>query len=197
MELTMSKCLLAPSLLVIGAALTACSTDQTIAPLATQQRAPMTALADVTPTAAQNALIAEIREGTARYHRVEAALADGYVLGSPCEALPGHGIGIHYRKSSLFDAVVDPSHPELLVYEPRKNGDLQLVAVAFVAPAGAWNAAHVGLPSLGNQVFEDKRVPDWSSPPFPTYELHVWVWKHNPDGMYATTNPLVSCEFAP
>ena len=41
---------------------------------------------------------------------------------------------------------------------------------------------------LGNHVFEDKRVPDWSSPPFPNYELHVWVWKHNPNGIYATTN---------
>jgi len=50
---------------------------------------------------------------------------------------------------------------------------------------------------VGSQVFEDKRVPDWSSPPFPSYELHVWVWKHNPNGMYATTNPLVSCEAAP
>jgi hypothetical protein len=38
------------------------------------------------------------------------------------------------------------------------------------------------------------RLADWSSPPFPTYELHVWVWKHNPNGMYATTNPTMSCD---
>lgn len=193
----MSKRLLAPSLLVIGAALTACATDRTVAPLPTQPRAPVTTLSDVAPAAAQNALIAEIREGTARYHRVEAALADGYIHASPCEAIPGHGIGIHYRKPSLVDAVVDPSHPELLVYEPRKNGSLELVAVAFLVPAAAWDATHFSPPMLGDQVFEDKRVPDWSSPPFPTYELHVWVWEHNPAGMYATTNPLVGCEFAP
>jgi hypothetical protein len=143
--------------------------------------------------AAQLQLLATIRQATAQYHRVDAAIADGYVQGSPCEAMPGQGIGVHYRKSSLFNAIVDPSQPELLVYEPDTHGGLDLVAVAFVVPAAAWDPTHSSPPLLGDQVFEDKRVPDWSSPPFPTYVLHVWVWKHNPNGMYATTNPLVSC----
>ena len=146
--------------------------------------------------ASQNQLLADIRQATAQYHRVDAAIADGYVVGSPCESMPGQGIGIHYRKASLLDGVVDPSQPELLVYEPRKNGDVELIAVAFVVRASAWDLTHTGPPMLGDQVFEDKRVPDWSSPPFPNYELHVWVWKHNPNGMYATTNPTVSCDAA-
>ena len=153
--------------------------------------------AEASRDATQNQLLASVRGATAAYHRVDAAIADGYVLGSPCEAMPGQGIGIHYRKGSLIDGVVDPSRPELLVYEPRRNGDLELVAVAFVVRASAWDPTHTSPPMLGNQVFEDKRVPDWSSPPFPNYELHVWLWKHNPNGMYATTNPLVSCEAAP
>ena len=73
--------------------------------------------------AAQNQLLSTIRDATAQYHDVAAALADGYVLGSPCESMPGQGIGIHYRKASLFDAIVDPAQPELFVYEPRKNGN--------------------------------------------------------------------------
>ena len=144
----------------------------------------------------QNQLLATIRDATARYHEVDAAVADGYIQGSPCEAMPGQGIGIHYRRASLLEsreAVIDPSHPDLLVYEPQGNGRRELVAVAFVVPAATWDPKHTSPPMLGDQVFEDKRVPDWSSPPFPTYELHVWVWKHNPSGMYATTNPLVSC----
>ena len=168
-----------------------------LAPLDVATLGPGAASTSVTSGAEQNRLLATIRQATAQYHRVDAALADGYVLGSPCEAVPGGGIGIHYRKSALFDAVVDPSQPELLVYEPQQNGDLQLVAVAFVVRAAQWDVANSRPPMLGDQVFEDKRVPDWSSPPFPTYELHVWVWKHNPSGMYATTNPAVSCEFAP
>lgn len=192
--------------LVIGAAVAtaaACSADQPFQP-----KGPLSARtvtrgeagtlsAQDEGDAAQNQLLANVRAATASYHRVDAAIADGYVLGSPCEAMPGQGIGIHYRKGSLIDGVVDPSQPELLVYEPRDNGNLQLVAVAFVVRASAWDPTHSSPPMLGNQVFEDKRVPDWSSPPFPTYELHVWVWKHNPNGMYATTNPLVSCEAAP
>jgi len=72
--------------------------------------------------AAQNQLLSTIRDATDQYHDVAAALADGYVLGSPCESMPGQGIGIHYRKATLIDGVVDPAHPELLVYEPRANG---------------------------------------------------------------------------
>ena len=131
---------------------------------------------------------------TARYHRVDAAIADGYVQGSPCESMPGQGIGIHYRKASLFDAVVDPSQPELLVYEPKKNGNLELVAVAFVVPAAAWDSTHSGPPMLGDQPFEDKRVPDWSSPRFQTTSCTCGFGGHNPNGLYATTNPWVSCE---
>jgi hypothetical protein len=171
----------------------ACSADPISRPEGA--RAPAIAAYDATPgDADQNQLLATIRASTARYHSVDAAIADGYVQGSPCESMPGEGIGIHYRKASLFDATTDPSQPELLVYEPKKNGDRELVAVAFVVPAAAWGSTHSGAPMLGDQVFEDKRVPDWSSPPFPTYELHVWVWKHNPNGMYATTNPNVICD---
>jgi hypothetical protein len=178
---------------ILAAALAACA-DPTAAPLATS--APDDAVAAVTDETAQNQLLATIREATASYHVVDAALADGYVLASECEAIPEGGIGVHYRKSSLFDVVVDPAQPELLVYEPQQNGDLRLVAVAFVVPAAPWDASHSAAPTLGLQTLEDKRVPDWSSPPFPTYELHVWVWQHNPNGIYATINPTVSCEFA-
>jgi hypothetical protein len=185
----MSNSLSRIPLVILAAALAACS--DLIAALPASSGS-----ADAVGGAAQNQLLATIRQATARYHRVDAALADGYVLASPCEAIAGGGIGVHYRKSALFDMVVEPAQPELLVYEPQKNGDLRLVAVAFVLAAAPWDGSHSGPPMLGEQAFEDKRVLDFSSPPFPTYEPHVWVWQHNPDGTYATTNPTVSCEFA-
>jgi hypothetical protein len=174
--------------------LAACGDNHPLEPAAAPSDAPNPVF--TAGSAAQNQLLATIRAATARYHRVDAALVDGYVLASPCEAIPGGGIGVHYRKSALFDVVVDPAQPELLVYEPQENGNLRLVAVAFVVPAAPWDATQGSPPMLGEQVFEDKRVPDFSSPPFPTYELHVWVWQHNPIGIYATINPMVSCEFA-
>jgi hypothetical protein len=175
---------------------TACSIESRIQPAEPDARAAAGQPSSDEINADQNQLLATIRQATARYHRVDAAIADGYVQGSPCESMPGQGIGIHYRKASLFDAVVDPSQPELLVYEPKSNGNLELVSVAFVVPAAAWDPSHSSPPMLGTQVLLDKRIPDWSSPPFPNYEVHVWVWKENPNGMYATTNPKVSCEDA-
>ena len=189
----MSKSLASLPLVMLAAALAAC-TEPTTAPTTTSAAGNVSA--DVAGGAAQNQLLATIRQATARYHRVEAALADGYEPGSPCEAIPGGGVGVHYRKSALFDVVVDAAQPELLVYEPGKNGDLRLVAVAFLVPAAPWDATQSSPPMLGERVFDDKRIPDFSSPPFPSYELHVWVWRHNPTGMYTTTNPSVSCEFA-
>ena len=174
---------LATGTMIATAATTACSTDSPLEPMkqltATARDAAANRGVDKGKQAKQQKqLLATIRRATARYHSIDAALADGYVQGSPCESMPGQGIGIHYRKASLFDAVVDPSQPEILVYEPKKNGKLDLIAVAFVVPAAAWDdGSHTSPPLLGNQVFEDKRVPDWSSPPFPTYVLHVWVWK--------------------
>lgn len=28
------------------------------------------------------------------------------------------------------------------------------------------------------------------------YEVHAWIWKHNPDGVFANMSPRVSCAYA-
>ena len=60
----------------------------------------------------------------ARYHDVANATADGYVRLSHCVEVPGEGGGgIHYaRLDRLFDLVVDPSKPEMLLYAPHPPG---------------------------------------------------------------------------
>jgi hypothetical protein len=89
----------------------------------------------------------------------------------------------------LVDGVIDASRPEVLIYEPTKNGEVQLVGVAFVVPPQAWpNSAP---PTLGAQEFTPP-----AGPASPTYLLTAWVWRHNPDGLHAFYNPKVSCEFA-
>jgi hypothetical protein len=60
-----------------------------------------------------------------------------------------------------------------------------------------------GPPMLGQIPFDDHRElieiePDKfvnakGGPAFPHYQLHVWVWKNNPNGMYTPFNPNVSC----
>jgi hypothetical protein len=142
-------------------------------------------------SASQNKINASIRQATARYHNVQAALDDGYVPASPC--VPN--MGFHYMKESLLDGVVDPSQPELLVYVPQKNGRLKLVAAEFMVPAAAWDPFNAGPPMLGNRAFDDHRPAGSGGPPFPHYQLHAWVWMNNPDGIYSPFNPKASCRF--
>lgn len=50
-------------------------------------------------------------------------------------------------------------------------------------------------PSLFGQEFE--LVPAGNRYGLPDfYELHAWVWKHNPNGMFHDWNPTVSCAAA-
>jgi hypothetical protein len=65
--------------------------------------------------------------------------------------------------------------------------------VEYVVLAEAWDASHETPPSLTGQVFQYVGAPNrYRSPAF--YELHVWAWKQNPNGMFADWNPKVSCE---
>jgi hypothetical protein len=197
MELVMSKLIQGLSLATL-AVLTACGSDRASAPIAPRGVAhDAAAHSAVAQSDAEGALVAEIRQATARFHRVEVALAEGYAQGSPCETSATGGMGEHFRKGSLFDGIIDPAHPEILMYEPQKNGGLRLVGVEFLIPSGAWDPTHTGPPMLGGQVFEDRRLPGSGGPPFPNYGLHVWIWEHNPNGLYTPWNPTVNCDFAP
>lgn len=144
----------------------------------------------------QNQLLAQIRRATAKYNKLEAALADGYALGSECVSVPGLGaMGHHFVKNSLVDGEVDPLQPEALLYEPTEDGGFELVGVEYIVVAAPWDAIHSDPPMLGNKVFDDHRPEGSSGPPFPHYQLHAWIWKENPMGMYFPFNPDVSCEF--
>lgn len=134
-----------------------------------------------------NRSVAAARAGTARYHRVEEALAAGYVPVSRCVSIPSGGMGFHYAKLALVDGVYDPSQPEALLYEPTKNGELRLVAVEYL---------YVGeeAPESGVEgEFTPATVPGapWD------FDMHAWIWSHNPAGMFEPFNPNVSCEHAP
>jgi hypothetical protein len=65
--------------------------------------------------------------------------------------------------------------------------------VEYVVLTEAWDANHDAPPVLMGQLFNYNGAPNrYGLPAF--YELHVWAWKHNPDGMFANWNPNVSCE---
>ncbi|HEV2122359.1 MAG TPA: hypothetical protein VGW38_06260 [Chloroflexota bacterium] len=152
--------------------------------------APLTALAttgNMTDADVQQQLAA-VRQATAKYHDVDRALADGYSPVSPCEELPGVGaMGIHYLNPKLAsDLTVDPFTPEVLLYVPSGNR-LRLVGVEYFA-------ANVGQPhpSLFGRAFDGPMAGH--SPGMPEhYDLHVWIWQANPNGVFAVWNPTVRC----
>ena len=144
--------------------------------------------------------IARAQLATARFHHLNAAIDAGYGLltdkdGITCIDNPGvGGMGIHYVNGPLVDdPAVRVTTAEALVYEPQPNGKLRLVALEYVVLQSAWEAAgNTGKPRLFGEDFE--LVPAgnrYGLPPF--YELHAWVWKHNPRGLFDDWNPRVHC----
>jgi hypothetical protein len=144
------------------------------------------------------ALVETVRQATARFQNVEEATAAGYVDPLTCVSGPQEGtMGVHFTNADLLnDGKLDPQRPELLVYEP-KDGQLHLVAVEYLVFAEAWDATNPAPPVLLGQLFQYVGSPNrYGLPAF--YELHVWAWKDNPNGMFADWNPNVSCaEYTP
>jgi hypothetical protein len=153
----------------------------------------MLAGAVVSPALAQNDVqdqLEEVREVTAPFHNLKAAQAAGFNLVPGldyCFNNPGvGGMGFHYINVSRLDTVVDFLKPEALVYAPSRTGKLQLVAVEYIVPIGAWNAAHAKPPTLFGQTFELNQT-------LGVYTLHAWIWRFNPLGVFSDWNPRVSC----
>ena len=123
--------------------------------------------------------LASARRATAKYHDLAQAEADGYVNIDLYEA----GEGFHWVKFSLIDDVFDPAQPEILLYAPVPGETrLQLVAVEYVMPLSE------PLPS-GFTGSADKWRQDIEE--FGLWELTVWIWEHNPKGIFSYLNPRV------
>jgi hypothetical protein len=156
-------------------------------------------------TADSNGLSAA-RAATAQFHQLGTAKAAGYTAevvdlnGFACiDDIEGHtgGMGIHFLNPNLLDGNVDESTPELVIYEPTKNGEMRLVAVEYLVLRSAWEAAHPGasVPTLFGQPME--LVPAGNRYGLPDfYEMHAWIWKDNPLGMHNDWNPTVTCAYA-
>lgn len=142
--------------------------------------------------------LARMRAGTARYQQFAEARADGFVPLSECVAAPWGGMGYHFgHPDRLQSLTLDPALPQVLLYEPMKNGRMRLVGVEFMIHGEAWYAAgNTSAPALAGRTFDPPNPdhPDEDVRPF--YTLHVWAWRENPDGVFAPFNPNVSCAHA-
>ena len=144
---------------------------------------------DLTPE--QKQAVAEVRNATQRFHDIAFATAangGGYTMQFPagCAASPDGGQGFHYLNNGLVDANVELLRPELVMYEPGPNGQMNLVGVDYIVPL----ALSATPPTLLGVPFAPL------GPPLNVWALHIWAWRPNPSGMFEPWNPKVSCEHA-
>lgn len=179
-------------LLAVTVALAACGgTETTTAPATTDASAQLAASGTrgVNDATVQRQL-ARLRQVTATFHDIGTAMDAGWSTQiTGCMASEAGGMGFHYGNVGLIDGTVRVEQPELLLYEPQKNGGMKLVAVEYIIPYTA-HARSDAPPVLFGQEFKRNDT-------FQLWGLHAWVWAENPSGMFADWNPRVTCEFAP
>jgi len=139
-------------------------------------------------------LVREVRQATRAFHDVSVAIAAGYGSAGSCVSGPEVGaMGVHYPNPTLVgDGMLDPQRPDILIYE-QQGGKLRLLGVEFIVIAQQWHSTNPAPPVLMGQHFHYVGSPNrYGLPAF--YELHVWAWRDNPNGMFVDWNPAVSCE---
>ena len=72
--------------------------------------------------------------------------------------------------------------PEFLVYAPKENGGVNSAPSTISCPTTTWSQAEP--PSLLG-------VPFAREDGFQAYVLHIWLYWHNPAGMFENYNPEV------
>ncbi len=168
--------------------------------------APVVLAAPGAPGSGVNRELAAARQATAKYHDVNAALADGYAPFSP--HIPG--MGVHYVNFSLLDAVFDIERPEILIYSMAEGNGPKLVAVEYVAvvlksgfagESDVWDI-HSASCHYEDGYEEVQPAPVLCPPTSPggaplvlwhpdLFAVHVWIWRGNPDGIFEPFNPNV------
>jgi len=184
----------------------------TAAPGATAAVAPsdslVTAGFDVGPE------LAQVRRATAQFHDISAAYAVGYTTEhEPCVSSPAGVMGVHAPNFALLgDQAIDPLRPELLLYEPTREGGFKLAGVEYfqvvllrnretqaVGPrfdSTPWDPAQFEVVNAAPQLFGESF--HLAPPPVPTvpwhWSLHAWIWTPNPAGIFSDWNPSLRCE---
>ena len=95
-------------------------------------------------------------------------------------------MGHHYLNPAISDGVFDIDNPEIILYLPDENGNMQMVAVEYsIIPEDPENP---GSPPEGFAGDLDvwhfnEMLGQW--------QLHVWTILENPDGIFASFNPAI------
>ena len=156
-------------------------------------------------TAAPSALtpeLASVKAALSKYTDVTTALRDGYLSTVGCIdfsrgategaiSYPPGAMGVHFLNMGNVGPKLDPMKPQILIYAPV-NGKLQLAGAEWFVPV---QAAGGKAPVIFGQTLAGPM--DGHQPIMPKglrhYDLHAWLWKSNPKGVFTSTNAAVKC----
>jgi hypothetical protein len=141
------------------------------------------------------------RTALAKYQDPVVALRDGYLSTVACIEFPGGGdeggmdyrpgaMGVHFLNPANIGPTLDPLKPQILLYEwagdsLRLTGAEWFVPVAVLSTAPAIFGKTLDGPMEGHPPILPTELHHW--------DLHVWMWKDNPNGLFHPTNPAVTC----
>lgn len=137
-----------------------------------------------------------------KYNDIVVAVHDGFLSTVGCIEYPKGasegsmpyapgGMGVHLLNMQNVSPTLDPAKPQVLIYEPV--GDkLRLVAAEWFIPAELIKSTP---PSIFGKQLQGPMEGHQPLMPagFHHYDLHVWLWKTNPEGVFSPTNPAVTC----
>lgn len=168
--------------------------------------APVEASAQLAKPASATVLspdLAAAKAALSKYADPFAAIKDGYfstlacidfphgAKDGPVDYPPG-GMGIHFLNPANIGPKLDPTKPQVLIYEPVGN-KLVLAAAEWFVPVAA--APGGVAPAIFGQTLAGPM--DGHEPIMPVtlrhYDLHVWLWKDNPRGVFTSTNAKLKC----
>jgi hypothetical protein len=149
--------------------------------------------------------LAQVRANLEKYKDPVLAVHDGFLSTMACidfptgapaghhgqEAMKPGAMGVHFLNKDNIGPTVDPAKPQVLIYEPV--GDkLQLVAAEWFVPLATGVASR---PEIFGHPFEGPM--EGHAPLLPVelhhYDLHVWLYRDNPAGLFHPTNANVKC----
>jgi hypothetical protein len=132
-----------------------------------------------------------VRAATAAFRKLSAAVAAGYdSTASECYAAPNVGaMGYHHVNHTYVDKTLEIEKPEILLYERLADGSYQLNGVEYIVPYRLWPADSVAPRIMGRELQRADDLKVWY--------LHMWVWKRNSAGLFASWNPDAACRTPP
>jgi hypothetical protein len=129
----------------------------------------------------------EVRALKTRFADFDDAFAQGWaVQATPClDNLPTGAMGVHWLNPAFVDDKVAPLKPEIVIYEPQASGPPRFVGLEYIIPYSIRPETAPPPVLFGQEFLQNPGAQLWM--------MHLWIGRHNPDGILATWNPSVSC----